>query len=181
MEKGSIGRCIKIVFVIIGTLVGAGLASGKEIYYFFIVDNSVYGILQIIFSSVIIGIIVFRVLKICQTNDINTYQDFCNIINNKIFSNLLNNIVTIFLAVSYFAMIAGFSSFIKQEFNINKYFAGGIIVVVCYLIFLKNISGLIKISDYLIPVLIIFIIIISLKDLCIFKQDEFTSTRKYRI
>ena len=180
MKKCSLYNCLKLVFVIIGTLVGAGFASGKEIYSFFIVDNSVIGIIQIFISSSIIGLVVYRVLKICSTGEINTYQNFCGIIRNKAVSNILNNIVTIFLAISYFAMIAGFSSFMNQEFAVNKFVAGGIIVVICYYIFLKDIRGLIKISDYLIPILIFCVFLISSKDFFIFKQTQSQLIRKNR-
>ena len=179
MRKGEVCGCLKIVFVIIGTLVGAGFASGKEIYTFFMVDDKAVGIIRILISSCIIGLVIYKVLKICKDKEINTYQEFCGIIKNEKISNLLNNIVTIFLAVSYFARIAGFSSFMKQEFNMNKYLAGGIIVILCYLIFLKNISGLIKISDYLIPILIAFILIISTKDIYAVSQIKNSLIRHY--
>ena len=179
MRKGSLGGCLKVVFVIIGTLVGAGFASGKEIYTFFMVHNSAVGIIRILISSGIIGLVIYKVLKICNDKEINTYQEFCRIIKNEKISCFLNSIVTIFLAVSYFAMIAGFSSFMKQEFNMNKYLAGGIIVIICYLIFLKNISGLIKISDYLIPVLIVFILVIFTKDIYAIGQIKNDLIRHY--
>ena len=124
-------------------------------------------------SSLIIGMTIYKVLKITQSNNINTYQDFCNLIGNKkrinSFGNniavILNNVVNIFLLITYFVMIAGFSSFMKQEFNLNGFIASAIIIVICYFIFLRNVSGLIKISNYLIPILITFIFYISLKNL----------------
>lgn len=124
-------------------------------------------------SSLIIGMTIYKVLKISQSNNINTYQDFCNLIGNKkrinSFGNniavILNNVVNIFLLITYFVMIAGFSSFMKQEFNLNGFIASAIIIIICYFIFLRNVSGLIKISNYLIPILIAFIFYISLKNL----------------
>ena len=154
---------IKVVLVIIGTLVGAGFASGKEIYSFFFVYN-IYGIIGIIISSIIIGLVVYRVFNICSKNNINTYHELCGFIGRAKVSNFLNNIVNIFLLIAYFVMIAGFSSFLRQEFSINGVLASSIIVFLCYFIFLKNISGLIKISNYLMPILIFFIIYISCKN-----------------
>ena len=62
-------------------------------------------------------------------------------------------------------MISGFSSFLKQEFGINSLIGSFIIVLLCYFILLKNIDGLIKVSNYLMPILIIFLIFISLNNL----------------
>ena len=36
----------------------------------------------------------------------------------------------------------------------------------CFLIFLTNVQGVLKVSEYLVPLLIIFIIIIGMNNLC---------------
>lgn len=177
---------IKIVFVIIATLVGAGFASGKEIFSFFFIYGK-EGIIGIFISSIIISLVIYKTFKVCAENEINTYQEFCNYIGNfknsrkfkyandsKIlkvkfeetkFSSLLNNIVNIFLLITFYIMISGFSSFLKQEFNINEIIGSMLIIGLCYLIFLNNIKGLIQVSNYLIPVLIAFLICISVKNI----------------
>lgn len=109
----------KIVLVIIGTLVGAGFASGKEIYSFFFVYG-IYGILGILISVLIIGLTIYKVLNVCLKNNISSYHEFCDFIGSGKSSIFLNNIVNIFLLIAYFVMIAGFSSFVKQEFNIKR-------------------------------------------------------------
>ena len=148
------------------------MLQGKRFILSFLFTNTL-GIIGMIGSSLIIGVTIYKVLKISQVNKINTYQDFCNLIGNKKLVNflsnniavILNNVVNIFLLITYFVMIAGFSSFMKQEFNLNGFFASTIIIVTCYFIFLRNVSGLIKISNYLIPILIAFIFYISLKNI----------------
>lgn len=166
---------IKTVFTIIATLVGAGFASGKEIYSFFF-QYGKGGILGIFISSLIISLTSYKVLKICYSNNINTYQEFCiyiikrltqnksknSIINTSIF---INNIINIFLLISFYVMISGFSSFMYQEFNINKIIGSLIIIFLCYIAFRKNIDSLVKISNVLIPIFIILLIYISSKNL----------------
>lgn len=158
---------LKVAFVIIGTLVGAGFASGKEIYSFFFIYGQ-WGAFGIAVSSVIIGLIIYKVLHTCCEENVDNYYDFCEIIGGRDIGNgnvstFLNSIVNIFLVIVYFIMIAGFSGFMKQEFNVNGYLASSVIVTICYFIFLKNVNGLIKISNFLIPVLIFFIVFISIK------------------
>ena len=55
----------------------------------------------------------------------------------------------------------------RQEFGINELCGSMIIVLLCYITFQKNINGLIQISNYLVPVLILFIIYVATKDMCI--------------
>ena len=54
--------CIKAVFVIIGTIIGAGFASGQEIYIFFNAYGE-NGLVGICISSLILGIVIYKALK----------------------------------------------------------------------------------------------------------------------
>ena len=65
---------LKIVFVIIGTLIGAGFASGQEIYIFFF-SHGMKGLLGIVISSSLMGIVIYQSLKIIKTEEINTYKE----------------------------------------------------------------------------------------------------------
>lgn len=159
---------LKVVFVIIGTLVGAGFASGKEIYSFFFVYGKV-GIFGIFLSSAITGYIINKVFKVCSSNNIKTYFDFCKLITKNKDNNrstvLLNNIVNIFLIITFFTMISGFSSFLNQEFGVKRLIGSLFIIAICYWVFLKSVNGLIKISNYLVPIIIFLIVIISMKNM----------------
>ena len=62
-------NCIKISLVIIGALIGAGFASGQEIYLFFF-SYGEKGILGIIASSILLGIIIYKTIII-----INRFQN----------------------------------------------------------------------------------------------------------
>ena len=52
---------LKAVCVIIGTIIGAGFASGKEIYVFFN-NYGIKGIAGIAIASVLTGIVIYKVL-----------------------------------------------------------------------------------------------------------------------
>ena len=53
---------LKIVMVIVGTLVGAGFASGREIYLFFAKFGKL-GIVGILISGILTGTIIYFTLK----------------------------------------------------------------------------------------------------------------------
>ena len=60
---------LKVGFVIIGTLIGAGFASGQEIYTFFF-SYGIKGMLGIIVSGSIIGFTIYKTFKILEKNNI---------------------------------------------------------------------------------------------------------------
>ena len=67
------------VFTIIGSIIGAGFASGQEIYLFFYKfgKNGLYGLLL---CSFLISFVIYKVLKIIFEKDIDSYRNFLNII-----------------------------------------------------------------------------------------------------
>lgn len=185
----DVKNIIKVVFVIIATLVGAGFASGKEIYSFFFIYEK-FGIVGIYISSILISFVIYKVFKNCLKENISTYKEFCEYIGyrfgNKLINGkyikkakipeVLNYIVNIFLIITFYIMISGFSSFLEQEFGMNKIVGSLIIIILCYLIFLKNINGLIKISNFLIPILIVFFVYISMKNNILLNMSKLSNT-----
>lgn len=160
-----------IIFVIIGTLIGAGFASGKEMYLFFgIYDtNGIYGI---IISAFLISLIIFCVFNFIRKYNIEHYEDFLNFLcgtnknsNGFHISMFLNSIINLFLLISFYVMIAGFSAFFVQEFNIPSIIGSIIICFLCYFTFTKNVNGVIKANSFLIPILIFFIFIFGFKNI----------------
>ena len=154
---------IKAVCVIIGTIIGAGFASGKEIYLFFNTYGE-KGILGIIIASIVTGIIIYKVLMQIGSLEVNTYKEYLSQmkINSKI-KDVFNIIINIFLLMSFYIMIAGFCAYFKQEFNIPTILVGTAVSLACYITFMNNIEGVTKINTILIPFLILMIILMGIK------------------
>ncbi len=154
---------IKAVCVIIGTIIGAGFASGKEIYLFFNTYKE-KGILGIIIASVVTGIIIYKVLMQIRNIEANNYKDYLNQMKIKpAIKDVLNIIINIFLLMSFYIMIAGFCAYFQQEFNIPTILVGTVVSLACYITFMNHIEGVTKINTILIPFLILMIVLIGIK------------------
>lgn len=157
----------KIVFVIIGTLIGAGFASGQEIYIFFF-SYGIKGFIGIIISSVVMGVLIYKTLGIINKYNINSYKDLLDILiknkkKNKYFNfkNIINLIINIFILVTFFIMIAGFGAYFEQQFGINSLVGSSILAILNFVIFLTSVKGVIKANELLVPMLIVFLVIIG--------------------
>ncbi len=141
------------------------LHHGKEIYLFFGIYGK-NGIIGIIISQILIGIIVAKTLNISNRNEIENYSELTNHIsqNNKI-NEMIKIIVNIFLLLSFYVMIAGFSAYFSQELGIPNIVGTIVIIILCYIIFMGDIEGIIKVNTILIPVLIAFIILLITKNM----------------
>lgn len=162
---------LKVICTLIGTFIGAGFASGKEIYLFFF-KYQVYGILGIIVSAIFIGYIIYKVLNISKRNNICNYNEFLNyLIKNKLIKIILINIIDVFLIISFCIMVSGFSAFIYQEFNINI-IIGFIFMLICsYCAFKRKATGIIKINNILIPIIIFIIFFIVIKKVNLYELN----------
>lgn len=151
---------LKVVFVIIGTLIGAGFASGQEIYIFFF-SFGIKGILGIFISSSLIGITIYKTLKIIEKNNVKSYKEFLDcLIKSKKLKEIINILVNIFILASFYIMIAGFGAYLEQEFELNSIIGSGILAILCLFIFKTNIKGLVKANEILIPILIFIVVFI---------------------
>ncbi len=152
-----------LVFVIIGDLIGAGFASGQEIYsFFFLYGNK--GIIGILIMCILITMIIYKSLKIIYNNKIKTYSEFLNqFVKNKKVIKIVDIILNILLIITFYIMIAGFGAYFEQEIGTRKIVGSLVIVFMCYLIFLTNVKGVLKVSEYIVPILITCIMIIGIK------------------
>ena len=155
----------KVVFVIIGTLIGAGFASGQEVYIFFF-SHGQKGILGLIISNIIIGFVIYKTLLYVEKNNTLTYKEFLKKIlriekKNSFIIEIINMIINIFILITFFIMIAGFGAYFEQELGINKILGSVILSSACFFILMKDVKGVVKANGILVPILILFLIIIG--------------------
>ena len=158
----------KVIFVLIGTFVGAGFASGKEVFNFFTI-YSFNGIISIFIFSFLLFLLIYKCLKIKENLKINSYNEFIfylekkyKFFNYKFFLILIN----IFLASSFYIMIAALSSLFNYQFNITKFITIIWTIIICYFIFYKkNIKFICIINSILMPALILFMLSLCLSNI----------------
>lgn len=152
--------------VIIGTLIGAGFASGREIYLFFMKYGKL-GQIGLIISGIFTGLIIYLVLKKVREKQINNYSDLLQSINPKSrkINKFIHIIVNSFLLISFYIMIAGFSAYMEQAYKIPTYFSSTLFVLICYIVFQKSLQGMMKINSYLVPFLLLLILYLGAKNI----------------
>ena len=152
---------IRIVLVIIGAFIGAGFASGQEIYSFFFSYGTI-GLLGLILTFSLTSFTIYKSLKIICEKQINNYDEFLSIfIPKRKITKVVNAILNILLLITFYIMIAGFGAYFEQELGIKKIIGSTILAIITAFVFFTNTRGIIKISEYIVPVLIGFLIIIG--------------------
>lgn len=155
---------LSITMVIIGALIGAGFASGQEIYAFFY-KNGICGLIGTIISSILIGYIIYKVFTIVKIYQINNYREFLETImdtDKTVKIEIVNKIIEILILITFFIMMAGFGAYFEQEYRINSIIGSAILAGLCFSVFITNVDGFIKISKYIVPLLVVFIVLVGI-------------------
>lgn len=108
-----------ILFTIIGAMIGAGFASGQEIYVFFY-RFGFFGILGIITCNILMSYIIYKTLNLMLKYKFKNYKEFVNKIFESSyfkFNKIINIIVNVFLCITFFIMISAFGQYFNQQFR----------------------------------------------------------------
>lgn len=152
--KKELLKIFQVAVVFIGTIVGAGLASGKEITQFF----TVFGIksfLGIIFCGAFYIVIGSIISKISISYNLNSYSDVMKLISPNILGNFTGIITTFYLISSASIILAGSGALINQFFGIPKIIGSLIMLALASFFLLRGTDGLIEVNSFIVPALII--------------------------
>ncbi len=141
-------KSVKTASLYVCAILGAGFATGKELYEYFAIYGS-WGIWGILISSLLFGITAYKVMN----KSIDKIQDIFPISMRKVFSL----VIFIFLIVLYSAMLSASGELFKSIFNMPKLY-GTVIMTVISLVSLKG-ECIKDISLMLFPIIIIISII----------------------
>ncbi|HLS61079.1 MAG TPA: hypothetical protein VK044_08115 [Virgibacillus sp.] len=149
---------IKWMFLIIGTTIGAGYASGRELWQFFGHESGLAILLFVIFFTMSCIII----MKISYDKKSTDYLPVLDHIMGGKLVRIYDVMIFFYLFSTTIVMLAG-SGAAGQAFNLSYWWGVIIIVVALIVLFSRNINGLLSINEYLIPMLISGLLYILLK------------------
>lgn len=159
MQKG-IKLAFQIAAVFIGTIVGAGLASGQEIRQFFTEYGykSFLGILLCAFIYIAIG---YMMSAISLKYNLKSYNEIIDLIlRPKIFANFTDGITSLFLISGAAIILAGSGALIHQYFGVSKWVGIILMALISTVVLLRDTKGLIEVNTFIVPSLIIVLLTI---------------------
>ncbi len=151
--KKELVKIFQVATVFIGTIVGAGLASGKEITSFF-TQYGIYSFLGIISCGIFYIIMSSIISKISIDYNLNSYSDVITIISPNILGKFTGFITTLFLISSASIILAGSGSLLHQFFGIPKIIGSLIMILIAIFFLLRGTEGLIEVNSFIVPGLI---------------------------
>lgn len=143
----------QLATIFVGSIVGAGLSSGRELNQFF----SVYGyksFIGLLICGVLYILVGKMIISISIKHKVNSYDEFISLVCPKPVAIFTNAILTLFLLSSTSIILAGSSAVVHQYFHIPRW-VGLIAMIGCSTFFLlRNTKGLFEVNSFIVPILI---------------------------
>lgn len=156
-----------VALMYVGTIVGAGFASGREIWQFFGVfgDKGFFGILFVGILFILMGMVTSIVASVLRTSDMGRILSPGG--NEKI-----SKLIGYFMALLLFTTIVNLSSaggaLVSQQFGIHRAVGGLIVVILVVATVIGGFDRMSKVFKCVMPVLVTALVVISL---CVLTMD----------
>lgn len=151
-ENRKIGS-FAIAMIYVGSIIGAGFASGREIWQYFGVFGKM-GFIGLFLAGclfIIFGIMLVYIGRKLNTNDMgHVILPF----ENKTAASALGYVLAVVIFVPLVTMSAAGGAFVSQQFGIHRAIGGFAIVVMVILTVLGNFERISRVFNWLMPILV---------------------------
>jgi|LSQX01.3.fsa_nt_gb uncharacterized membrane protein YkvI len=145
----------------IGTVVGAGFASGQEVLQFFGLLGR-KGVPAIVLTAVGFAFFGYAIMEAGRKMNARSHLPVIREISGRFISPLLDLVTTFFLFGALSAMVAGAGSVLSQEFSVPWLVGAGLILVATVATVLFGLRGVVTAVSTVVPLLILGVLIVSL-------------------
>ncbi len=159
MLNSTIKNGGRIALTIIGTTIGAGFASGREIWEFF-TSYGLQSVIGITIAMILFSISSMIILWISWKNRTTNYFELLILLMGKRLAKLFDVFIFLYLISGSIVMFAGSGATFKQ-WNIPFLLGVVIIAVAIWLVIIRGVNGLMNLNSLLVPFLIIIIVFVS--------------------
>ncbi|MEQ6378034.1 hypothetical protein RZN25_14540 [Bacillaceae bacterium S4-13-56] len=160
IETRSSPSVFQIAATYIGTVIGAGFASGQEVLQFF----SAYGLkgmLGILLSTILFFWLGYTILLIGGSLQAKSYMEIIQFTNGKKLGSVINFFITIFLFGTIASMIAGAGAIFKEQFHLSPLWGTLFMALLTVLTVVSGTKGVVKSISFVVPFLMISVLFIS--------------------
>ena len=149
----------QVAAVYVGTVIGAGFATGKEIYEFF-TQYGLYGLLGIIIAGYIFIWLGRKMMMIALKHDLKNYMEFNAWLFGHRLAIFINAVFMIMLIGVTGVMMAGAGGLFEEQLGFSK--MGGMVFTAFLAVVVMSwgIHGLLSINTFVVPAMVMFNVIL---------------------
>ncbi|MBR5236092.1 MAG: hypothetical protein IKW06_01785 [Clostridia bacterium] len=152
--KKRAGSLLKIASIYVGTVLGAGFASGQELLLFF-ARFSRRGLVGCLLAGALFCILGALILSRSHSLCKKTPKAYLNTIFGDSGARVLSAVIMVFLCVSFCVMLSGSGAFFVERFSLPVYAGIVVTTLLCLLVFLFDLKGLSVLNLILAPIMLV--------------------------
>jgi len=145
---------LKVAAAYIGTIVGAGFATGQEILQFFL-NFGVSGIAGIIMTTIMFIVFGYIIMDLGKRLNAHSHLEIIKYSGGRFLGLIIDLIITFFLFGALTAMIAGTGALFEEQFNIPSILGNIFMCVITALTVMRGTNGVINSISFVVPFLLI--------------------------
>lgn len=163
----------KVAAAYIGTIVGAGFASGQEVLQFFGFFG-IWGLAGVLFTVFLFSIFGYAIMKVAKDIKADSHLPVIKHVSGAKIGYLIDIVITAFLYGAVVTMAAGMGAIFTQEFGIASTVGSIILLILTAVTVLFGIKGVLSTLNALVPILMATVLIISISSIYI-NWDNFVA------
>lgn len=153
---------LRIGAAFVGTVIGAGFASGQEIMQFFTIYGP-YGMISVLFTGIIFISSAYLIFDYSSKLKAFNYCEFVNLLCGNKLGFLYDILITLFLFLGVSIMFAGSAAIFQENLGLPKIIGIGVICISTLLVVFKSLDGILRVNSIIVPVISILIVISAFK------------------
>lgn len=151
----------EITVTYIGTIIGAGFASGQEIFQFF-VRFGPKGLYGLVLTTILFIIYGYMIMRLGRKLNASSYSQIIQYATGKHLGKVMDTLITLFLFGALTVMIAGTGALINQQYHLPHIIGNIIMVVFAVITVQRGIDGIIDSMRFVVPFLLVAVVMISI-------------------
>lgn len=161
IKDGKELSVLTIAATYIGTVVGAGFATGQEVFQFFTLYGW-WGAIGIVFSTGLFIFFGYQIMTMASDLKAESHLKIIRHAGGKIIGTFIDWVITAFLFGAVVIMAAGAGAIFKEQFNQPSILGSGIMVIATLITVILGLKNIIKAISYVVPFLLIAVLSVAL-------------------
>lgn len=169
MQKQGVST-FKVAATYIGTIVGAGFATGQEVLQFFSRFGAL-GLAGLILTTIMFVVFGYIIIDLGKKLNARSHLEIIRYSGGKVIGTIIDIIITFFLFGALTAMIAGTGALFTQQFHLPSWIGNIIMAVLTAVTVLTGINGVINSISFVVPFLLLAVAGTSIYSIIIAPPD----------
>lgn len=160
--RGKWLSAFQVAAVYVGTVVGAGFATGKEIVEFF-TQYGLYGLIGIILSGCLFMWIGAKMMLVSQEIGAKSYKEFNEYLFGHEIGTIVNILMLLVLVGVTSVMLSGAGAVFHEQLGLPYLVGIGITIVLTVGVMFFGVKGLFGVNLVVVPMMVLFSLILASK------------------